>query len=414
MRRLATMIGALLLMPTVAMASGKMVSISELRQQVEAMGWWTQTYEAHGRTIEVDVPIIVPEVDEFPVMTVEPYYAVYEQRLTRDGTLLEKIGEDGWCSVYAESNLLSEEGITGKARVLDLDDFEQVDFDANYSSPRDEHNLNTKYTSEFFYPYEIEQADTYAEDNPASLEDAVTNLENVIGYFYPEEPAVIVDRVELRSRLHKVKGIDDYKLGDYVEDYPSGTYNLSIRETMDGIPIYVDIGDRLSLNLASDKGKKGVNDFWRKNVKLWRVRDNYFEFMNKIRFELDAAWLKRVNEIEEDVPLQSVDVIIRNLEKEIEKGKIRKIYALKLGYCVYFSDEGKNLYVIYPVWMCECDYTESAKEELKKSEQIPDERKQYYYKQLIINAQTGQIEPYLIEKQELAYYPPIITWEDAQ
>ena len=414
MRRFATMIGALLLMPTVAMASGKMVSISELRQQVEAMGWWTQTYEAHGRTIEVDVPIIVPEVDEFPVMTVEPYYAVYEQRLTRDGTLLEKIGEDGWCSVYAESNLLSEEGITGKARVLDLDDFEQVDFDANYSSPRDEHNLNTKYTSEFFYPYEIEQADTYAEDNPASLEDAVTNLENVIGYFYPEEPAVIVDRVELRSRLHKVKGIDDYKLGDYVEDYPSGTYNLSIRETMDGIPIYVDIGDRLSLNLASDKGKKGVNDFWRKNVKLWRVRDNYFEFMNKIRFELDAAWLKRVNEIEEDVPLQSVDVIIRNLEKEIEKGKIRKIYALKLGYCVYFSDEGKNLYVIYPVWMCECDYTESAKEELKKSEQIPDERKQYYYKQLIINAQTGQIEPYLIEKQELAYYPPIITWEDAQ
>ena len=414
MKRFATMIGALLLMPTVAMASGKMVSISELRQQVEAMGWWTQTYEAHGRTIEVDVPIIVPEVDEFPVMTVEPYYAVYEQRLTRDGTLLEKIGEDGWCSVYAESNLLSEEGITGKARVLDLDDFEQVDFDANYSSPRDEHNLNTKYTSEFFYPYEIEQADTYAEDNPASLEDAVTNLENVIGYFYPEEPAVIVDRVELRSRLHKVKGIDDYKLGDYVEDYPSGTYNLSIRETMDGIPIYVDIGDRLSLNLASDKGKKGVNDFWRKNVKLWRVRDNYFEFMNKIRFELDAAWLKRVNEIEEDVPLQRVDVIIRNLEKEIEKGKIRKIYALKLGYCVYFSDEGKNLYVIYPVWMCECDYTESAKEELKKSEQIPDERKQYYYKQLIINAQTGQIEPYLIEKQELAYYPPIITWEDAQ
>ena len=272
MRRFTTMIGALLLMPTVAMASGKTVSISELRQQVEAMGWWTQTYEAYGRTIEVDIPIIVPEVDEVPVITVEPYYAVYEQRLTRDGTLLEKIGEDGWCSVYAESNLLSEEGITGKARVLDLDDFEQVDFDANYSSPRDEHNLNTKYTSDFFYPYEIERADTYAEDNPASLEDAVTNLEKVVGYFYPEEPDVMVDRVELRSRLHKVKGIDDYKLGDYVENYPSGTYNLSIRETMDGIPIYADIGDRLSLDLASDKGQKGVNDFWRKNVKLWRVR----------------------------------------------------------------------------------------------------------------------------------------------
>ena len=414
MRKITLLFCALLLVPTLALANSDMVSVSELRQQVEAMERWTQTYEAHGRTIEVDVPIIVPEVDEFPVFLVEPYYAVYEQRLTRDGTMLEKIGEDGRCSVYAESNLLSEEGIIGKARVLDLDDFEQVDFDANYSSPRDEHNLNTKYTSKFFYPYEIDQADIYAEDNPASLENAVTNLEKIIGYFYPEEPAVMVDRVELRSRLHKVKGIDDYNLGDYVEDYPSGTYNLSIREMMDGIPIYVDVGDRLSLDLASDKGKKGVNDFWRKNVKLWRVRDNYFEFMNKSRFELNTVWLKRVNKIEEDVPLQNVDVIINNLEKEIEKGKIRKIYALKLGYCVYFSDEGENIYTIYPVWMCECDYTESAKEELKKFEQVQDDRKQYYYKQLVINAQTGQIEPYLIKKQELAYCPRVITWEDTQ
>ena len=92
-----------MIVPTLALASGDMMSISELRYQVEAMGRWTKTYEAHGRTIEVDVPIIVPEVEEFPVFSVEPYYAVYEQRLTRDGTMLEKIGEDGWCSVYAES-----------------------------------------------------------------------------------------------------------------------------------------------------------------------------------------------------------------------------------------------------------------------------------------------------------------------
>ena len=84
----------LMLVPTLALANTDMVSISELRQQVEMMGRWTKIYEAHGRTIEVDVPIIVPEVDEFPVFSVEPYYAVYEQRLTRDGTMLEKIGED--------------------------------------------------------------------------------------------------------------------------------------------------------------------------------------------------------------------------------------------------------------------------------------------------------------------------------
>ena len=61
MRKITLLFCALLLVPTLALARGDMVSISELRQQVEAMGQWTQTYEAYGRTIEVDVPIIVPE-----------------------------------------------------------------------------------------------------------------------------------------------------------------------------------------------------------------------------------------------------------------------------------------------------------------------------------------------------------------
>ena len=72
MKRFATMMGALLLMPTLALASGDMVSISELRQQVEVMGRWTKTYEAYGRTIEVDVPIIVPEVEKVPILSAVP------------------------------------------------------------------------------------------------------------------------------------------------------------------------------------------------------------------------------------------------------------------------------------------------------------------------------------------------------
>ena len=81
MRKIIFLFCVLMIVPTLTLASGDMVSISELCQQVEAMGRWTKTYEAHGRTIEVDVPIIVPEVNEFPVFSVEPYYAVYEQHL---------------------------------------------------------------------------------------------------------------------------------------------------------------------------------------------------------------------------------------------------------------------------------------------------------------------------------------------
>ena len=51
MKKFLTVLCVLLLVPTLATANSNMVSISELRQQVETMERWTQTYEAHGRTI---------------------------------------------------------------------------------------------------------------------------------------------------------------------------------------------------------------------------------------------------------------------------------------------------------------------------------------------------------------------------
>ena len=81
MKKILFVLCVLLLVPTLALASGDMMSISELRYQVEAMGRWTKTYEAYGRTIEVDVPIIVPEVDELPIVTVQVYNPYSETEL---------------------------------------------------------------------------------------------------------------------------------------------------------------------------------------------------------------------------------------------------------------------------------------------------------------------------------------------
>ena len=81
MKKILFALCVLMIVPTLVLASGDMVSISELRQQAEAMGRWTKTYEAYGRTIEVDVPIIVPEVDELPIVTVQAYNPYSETEL---------------------------------------------------------------------------------------------------------------------------------------------------------------------------------------------------------------------------------------------------------------------------------------------------------------------------------------------
>ena len=46
MKKILFALCVLMIVPTLALASSDMVSISELRQQAEAMGRWTKTYEA--------------------------------------------------------------------------------------------------------------------------------------------------------------------------------------------------------------------------------------------------------------------------------------------------------------------------------------------------------------------------------
>ena len=72
MKRWIAMLGALLLVPTLAGAQGDLVSISELRAQVEKMERWKQTYQVNGRMVDVDVPIVVPEVTTMPVFKCVP------------------------------------------------------------------------------------------------------------------------------------------------------------------------------------------------------------------------------------------------------------------------------------------------------------------------------------------------------
>lgn len=88
-------------------------------------------------------------------------------------------------------------------------------------------------------------------------------------------------------------------------------------------------------------------------------------------------------------------------------------------YCVFEGVPIANLlsetYTLYPTWVCECDYAETAKFEFANiKDWISDPRWKYYNKMLMINAQTGNVESLMIETQEEAYVPGIITWEDIQ
>ena len=74
------------------------------------------------------------------------------------------------------------------------------------------------------------------------------------------------------------------------------------------------------------------------------------EYMDETSFILDTTWMGEEKRIQEDVPLATLDEVIQALEKKIEEGYIRDIYALRLGYVCYPDDISPDIYALYPAW----------------------------------------------------------------
>ena len=416
MKKILFALCVLMIVPTLALANNDMVSISELRQQVEMMGRWTASYEAYKREIEVDIPIDIPEVNAVPIVQVSGYYAVDQEGcLTRDGTKLNKIGNDGF-DIYEEDGLmtyLSTTDVTGEIKAASFEQDKTVLFLAYYNSPSNLRTHKVKYDSKVYYPYEVDADKIYAENNTQSAAAAKAYLERVLGYFYPESDNSIALRyLEVRSRGHKVKGLDDYNLGDYAKDYPMGTYALNFCQTIQGIPVYHDVGWRL--DTTGNAPHELIKDAWKKTEPIMGISDNYFEFMDDNSFEMLVRWVKEVGVIEEDVPLAPLSNIISSVEDEIQKGRIRKVYALRLGYGCYITEESPETYVLYPTWICECDYMDDPKWEIDEWAYNLEKgfNKKYTFKTFVINAQTGEMDDPYLSKKEQIFCPSIITWDE--
>ena len=397
-------------------SAAERVSIRELHESIEQEPRWTASYEAYKREIEVDIPIDIPEVNAVPIIQVSGYYAVDQEGcLTRDGTKLNKIGNDGF-DIYEEDGLmtyLSTTDVTGEIKAASFEQDKTVLFLAYYNSPSNLRTHKVKYDSKVYYPYEVDADKIYAENNTQSAAAAKAYLERVLGYFYPESDNSIALRyLEVRSRGHKVKGLDDYNLGDYAKDYPMGTYALNFCQTIQGIPVYHDVGWRL--DTTGNAPHELIKDAWKKTEPIMGISDNYFEFMDDNSFEMLVRWVKEVGVIEEDVPLAPLSNIISSVEDEIQKGRIRKVYALRLGYGCYITEESPETYVLYPTWICECDYMDDPKWEIDEWAYNLEKgfNKKYTFKTFVINAQTGEMDDPYLSKKEQIFCPSIITWDE--
>ena len=414
MKRFAAMMGALLLMPTLALANNDMVSISELRQQGEAMERWTQTYDTPNGKVSVDIPIIVPEVENVPILQVS---AVMGKDVAEEKGLLKSIDQEnaGAGIFYDDFDILSKLNVdVDGAAMIFCANPKEIDLaflQVSHNDPNSMRRGSWDYSSDYYYLNEVNPEMLFAEENDQPLSAADDVLAVLLQNYYGNENADYdVDYVEVRGRARKRAGRTKNDLGAYKKDYPKGTYYISFRQKIGGLPVYMEIGQKM---LTTDKTHITQETALKCSRVSW-ININGLEYMDGASFMLNATWMREEKRIQEDVPLATLDEVIQALEKKIEEGYIRDIYALRLGYVCYLDDTSPDTYTLYPTWVCDCIYANSPREQIMKNIVTDAFRENFRYEQIVVDAQTCDIQAGWIDRDEGLYHAEPMTWGKMQ
>ena len=414
MKRFAGMMGALLLVPTLALASGDMVSISELCQQVEAMGRWTKTYDTPNGEVSVDIPIIAPEVENVPILQVS---AVMGKDVAEEKGLHKSVDQEnaGAGIFYDDFDILSKLNVdVDGAAMIFCANPKEIDLaflQVNLDEPLAKRLGNWDYSSDYYYPNEMNPEILFAEENDQPLSAAEDVLAVLLQDYYGSENADYgVDYVEVRGRARKRVGRTKNDLGAYKKDYPKGTYYISFRQKLEGIPIYLEIGHKM---LTTDQTHI-TQEVALKCQRISGIETNTLEYMDETSFILDTTWMREEKQIWEDVPLATLEDVMQALEKKIEEGYIRDTYALRLGYVCYPDDTSPDIYALYPAWICDCIYANSPHEQIEENIVTDAFRENYRYEQILVDAQTCDIQAGWIDRDEGLYHAEPMTWGKMQ
>ena len=395
MKRFAGMMGALLLMPTLALANNDMASISELRQQVEVMGRWTKTYEAHGRTIEVDIPIYIPNEKELAVYDCSAYTDYIKNPNNEDKTNVYAYNENLKELVKEESDNKSENAII---EVYD----NGTELRIMFNSPEELLERNTrdyiKIKESGYYPDKVNADVIYAENSDLSLMEAEKYLEEIVRFFIRDGyDGIDIDYIKIAGRGRKTRSYTDEELGECADYYPKGTYFFNYYQKLHHIPIMMTI--IATLNNKQENGVYG--DLFG----FWGTTGGICQIMDRNSFWLTIKWMKIEKEHEETVKLLPIEQIINTVEKEIKAGHVRNVYALKLGYIIYLNDRSPETYTLYPMWVLDCDYVENKNKKIKVNPYSDDIRDCFSFERICINPETAEMMDFLNPKTKMLYAP---------
>ena len=373
------------LQPLASPAEEAYCSISTLRAQAPAK--WTQTFETQWRTVAVDAEILLPEVDAVPVITVG-----CDQRKP-----LLTAEQSGWDTVESRDNgslLLYNDEIVVPKKV-------------------DGKRINSTLEAKGAWYAGYMPENTYVPLSDVSFGEICAQINSELTRFGYNPDDYMVDRPSRLWAQHW------YYYGKKQDALP-GQILIQAYQKMNGIPLLSHIWSAVC---DHDNGEFRVDEYFELlTANLSVCYDAYAEGITQIYIKAE----KQNGVLAADVPLCPLDKVKTAVEVEIRAGRIRKVFELQFGYTLYnqpglYRAKGDEsvpydtlCYYAKPIWLVNCLYASSPTAKLRTYTEIEnngDERNSLNYRQLVVDAQTGEMVQESNAKDRCAY-KGFISWDD--
>lgn len=359
MKKIFAAFCTLLLLPT--LASAELISITELAQEVPEA--WIEEIDVNGKTIRIDAPIYVPEVEKLPIIVVSgksPSDEQVERYEAQGMTVIEK-----W-----------ERGVVLSRKAEQMPENAHV---STYEVINDLWNIErTKYLAEF---------ETRGQER--TIADVVERMNTMLSNLFEYETDDIwMDKIQLQKNYisKRLLGLDELKDIEGEDDYI-----ITGRQKIRGIPILLP---------APCAFVDGVEECEWAHLSWNEIE---FFYKNEKRFRIVAKGIVREEkQLKEDIHVSNFEAIQDSLRTYIQAEKIDEVYSMALGYAVYAESKaqlskGKNLseFVLVPTWVVKCRYIEGKKESEINTPGMEADAYDYHnercFQYLLINAQTGEV-----------------------
>lgn len=356
-RSLAMMLMITLLCSTVvtASASEKLYHISELKTATTLS--WQQTYQAYGRTIEVNEQIVIPDVDAAPVLTVRLMPPISGAQYSELSNMYAQSAKNDPDRLYEfASSELSTATIWAWPRLWDEKKGYKVGAIGQHTHAIFDYNLN----------------EAYADVNPLTLGDALDIAQSNASEIYPGlqlylRNVALYDRTYWKSNNEPIS--------------EKGNYFLELSQVFHGIPLMA------SIHHAFIGG-------WVENESWWLSVQGLVsaEIFDSASYGIGYSLYEETGVQYDDIALIPFDVVKPKVEELILNGYVRFIDSITLGY-VQYDTANKDEMVLMPAWVVWCEYDkqgprhESTSPLYTQSIFVHNDR----FQALIFNAQTGEM-----------------------